>query len=326
MKAILPAPPGGPEVLRLGETKEPLLGPGELLIAVKAAGVNRADLMQRDGVYPPPAGVSDILGLEVAGTVVNCGPRVRGWQVGDRAMALVAGGGYAEFVAAPAAQCIPVPESFSWAQAAATMEVMLTAWQSLRRRGGLRPGDRVLIHAAGSGVGTAAIQVARELGAGTVIATSRSAEKLEIPTRLGATALVVQDGTFSDSVLTLTDGAGADVILDLVGAAYLAENVRCLARGGRLILVGLVGGRRAELDLSALLPKQATISAMTVRGLSAAEKAELVASFTEWGLGRLSDGRLTPIVEREFPLAEAADAHRLLASNDVVGKVVLRVG
>ena len=326
MKAILPAPPGGPEVLRLGETKEPLLGPGELLIAVKAAGVNRADLMQRDGVYPPPAGVSDILGLEVAGTVVNCGPRVRGWQVGDRAMALVAGGGYAEFVAAPAAQCIPVPESFSWAQAGATMEVMLTAWQSLGRRGGLRPGERVLIHAAGSGVGTAAIQVAHELGARTVIATSRSAEKLEIPARLGATPLVVRDGTFADGVLGHTDGDGVDVILDLVGAAYLAENVRCLARGGRLILVGLVGGRRAELDLAALLPKQATISAMTVRGLTATEKGELVASFTEWGLSRLSDGRLTPIVEQEFPLADAAEAHRLLESNGVVGKVVLRVG
>ena len=256
--------------------------------------------------------------------MAGCGDAVTGWNVGDRVMALVSGGAYAERVAVPAAQCIPVPEAFSWAQAGATMEVMLTAWQSLGRRGGLVSGERVLIHAAGSGVGTAAIQVARELGARAIIATSRSAVKLELPERLGAIPLVVADGTFADDVLRLTDGA--DVILDLVGAAYLAENVRCLARGGRLILVGLVGGRRAELDLGALLPKQATISAMTIRGLAPDEKGELVASFVAWGLDRLADGRLAPIVERELPLEAAAEAHRLLASDGVVGKVVLRVG
>jgi tumor protein p53-inducible protein 3 len=311
-------------VLRLADVPDLTPAAGEVLIRVRATAVNRADLMQRAGNYPPPPGASDIIGLECAGEIAALGDGVGGAQVGDRVMALLSGGGYAEVVAVPAGQTMPVPDGMSWEDAAAIPEVFLTAYLTLRILGRLETGEVALIHSASSGVGTAAIQIARELGA-RALATSRTAERLQLPHELGAEGILVTDGLFADQVRALTEGHGADVVLDLVGASYWQQNVASLARGGRIILTGLVGGRRAEADLGTLLALQATVIGSTLRGRTTGQKAAIVAEFATWAMPRFASGALRPIVHQVLDLAQVADAHRLVGDDRAVGKVVLRV-
>jgi putative PIG3 family NAD(P)H quinone oxidoreductase len=304
---------------------DPVPAAGEVLVRVRATAVNRADVMQRRGEYPPPAGTTDVLGLEAAGVIEAVGPDVEGWTIGDRVMALLAGGGYAELVVVPAGQLLAIPERFTWILAAAIPEVFLTAWQALGRQAPAGPGDWVLVHAGASGVGTAALQIARECGART-IATTRSAAKAEVIAEMCDNVIVPAGADFSDRVLAITEGHGADIVIDLVGASYWTESLRALAINGRICLIGLVGGSRIDADLSALLAKRATVIASTLRARPADEKAALVASFAQWGLPRFADGRLVPVIHDMLPLSRAADAHRLLEGDDPVGKIVLAVG
>ena len=316
--------PGGPDVLEIVEIPTPEPGSGEVRIRVRTSAVNRADLLQRRGQYPMPPGAGVVLGLEAAGTIDALGADVTDFDVGDRVMALLTDGGYAEQVVVPAGQIMRIPDTFNWILAAAVPEVYLTAWQALGRDTPAAPGDWVLVHAAASGVGIAALQIARELGART-IATTRSQAKAEILEDLADVVIHTTSAEFADQVLAHTDGAGAQVIIDLVGAAYWSENVRSLALDGRLALIGLVGGARAELDLGQLLGRRAHVIASTLRPRSLAQKAELVADFTEWGLPRLADGRLRPTIHDLIPLTRVADAHRALEADEAVGKIILVV-
>jgi putative PIG3 family NAD(P)H quinone oxidoreductase len=317
--------PGGPEALRLAEVPDPEPTTGEVLLEVRATAVNRADVLQRRGRYPPPEGASTILGLEAAGVVAAVGAGVEGWTAGDRAMALLAGGGYAERVAVPHGQLMPIPEGLSFTEAAAVPEVFLTSWMALARIGRLGPDETLLVHAVASGVGTAAVQVARELGA-RVVGTSRSAGKLALPAELGAATVVARDGRFAEEVRGLAGPRGVDLVLDLVGPTYLNENAACLAVGGRVVILSLIGGSRAEVDFAPLLPRQAAIHTATLRARTTADKAAIVADFAPWGLPRLADGRLRPIIDRVLPIERVAEAHEAVESDATVGKVVLRLG
>jgi putative PIG3 family NAD(P)H quinone oxidoreductase len=324
MKAIIARQPGGIDVLEMVDLPVPVPGDGEVRIRVRASAVNRADLLQREGNYPMPPGAGPVLGLEAAGTIDAIGPSVAGWTLGDRAMALLSHGGYAEYVVVAAGQVMRIPDALNWILAAAVPEVFLTAWQALGRQAPAHEGDWVLVHAAASGVGTAALQIAHELGAKT-IGTTRSHDKAEQIANLADHVLVPAGADFADRVHDLTDGHGVDVIIDLVGAAYWAENLRALALDGTIALIGLVGGARTDLDLGALLARRATIVASTMRSRSVAQKSELVASFAEWGLPRLADRRLRPMVHDLVPLTRVADAHRELERDQAIGKIVLAI-
>jgi putative PIG3 family NAD(P)H quinone oxidoreductase len=325
MRAIVITEPGGPEVLQPAEVADPVAGPGEVVLEVAATAVNRADLMQRMGQYPPPPGAPQWPGLECSGTVRQVGDGVAGWQVGDRACALLSGGGYAEQVAVPAGQLLPIPAGVSLTEAAALPEVACTVWSNVFMLAGLQPGEVLLVHGGSSGIGTMAIQLARQVGA-TVAVTAGSAAKLDRCRELGASVLVnYREQDFVQQVRQATDGHGADVILDNMGGAYLGRNVELLATSGRLVVIGLQGGRKAELDLGALLSKRAAVLATTLRARSAAEKATIVGSVREHVWPLVESGAVRPIIHATMPLAEAAAAHRTVEASEHIGKLLLTV-
>jgi putative PIG3 family NAD(P)H quinone oxidoreductase len=306
---------GGPEVMRIADVPDPVAGPGEVLLDVAATAVNRADLLQRQGFYPPPPGASDVMGLECSGTVASLGDGVTGWAVGDEVCALLAGGGYATRVAVPAVQCLPVPRGVPLVEAAALPEAACTVWSNVVMAGRLAAGETLLVHGGASGIGTFAIQVGKALGARVVV--TASAAKLERCRALGADeALDYVADDFAERV-------EADVILDIVGAKYLSRNVSALRTGGRLVVIGLQGGTKAELDLGALLGKRGSVMATTLRARPVPEKAAIVADVRTrlWPL--VESGAVRPVVDRVLPLDEAAEAHRLVAASEHVGKVVL---
>lgn len=307
----------------VADVPEPVPAAGEVVLDVAAAGVNRADLLQRRGFYDPPPGSSPYLGLEVSGVISALGPGVTGWEVGQEACALLVGGGYAEKVAVPAGQLLPIPAGVSLVDAAALPEVACTVWSNVFMAAHLRPGEVVLFHGGSSGIGTMGIQLAREVGA-TVAVTAGSALKLEACRELGAEILIdYRNADFVEELREATDGHGADVILDLIGAKYLARNVAVLAPNGRLVIIGLQGGVKAELDLGMLLAKRAAIIATTLRARPAAEKAAIVAAVREHVWPLLDEGRVRPIVHEKVPFAQVAEAHRMLEESSHIGKVLL---
>lgn len=326
MRAIVCDAVGGPEVLRLAEVPDPVPGDGEILVRVHAAGVNRADVLQRLGKYEPPPGASPILGLEVAGEVVALGPGCTRFAAGDRVMAIVTGGGYAELAAAPEVAALPVPDGLGWPEAGAIPEVFLTAWLNLFDLGQLATGETVIVHAGASGVGTAAIQLAQDAGA-HVVATAGSDAKLDLCRRLGAERVVSRHrDDFVRVAREMTAGKGADLVVDFVGAPYWKRNLDALRFGGRLVLIGFLGGSSGEIDLAPLLRKSLTVRSTTLRGTPLERKAQLVRDFAERALPLFATRRLRPVLDRTFPLAEAAAAHHHMQSNLTRGKLVLLPG
>ena len=325
MRAVVPRQPGGPEVLEYVDVPDPSVGPGEVLLDVAATAVNRADLLQRQGHYPPPPGASDILGLECSGTVAALGDDVTGIAVGDEVCALLAGGGYATRVVVPAGQVMPAPAGVDLVTAAALPEVAATVWSNVMMVAGLRSGDSFLVHGGAGGIGTFAIQLAHALGA-RVFATAGSADKLALCTELGAdVAINYREQDFVEVVKDETDGAGVDVILDNMGASYLARNVASLATRGRLVVIGLQGGTTAELDLNALMRKRAAVAGTTLRARPMGEKSAICAEVTEHVWPLVADATIRAVVSHRLPLTEAAEGHRLVESGESTGKVLLVV-
>lgn len=323
MKAITIPEPGDADALVLAEVPDPEPGSGEVRLRVAAAGLNRADVMQRRGFYDPPAGSSPYPGLEVSGTVDAVGDGVTQWSVGDEVCALLVGGGYAEQVCVPQSQVLPVPAGILLEDAAALPEVVCTVWSNVFMTANLLPGQTLLVHGGSSGIGTMAIQLAREVGA-RVAVTAGSAEKLEACRALGAEVLVnYREQDFVEEVRRATGGAGADVILDNMGAKYLARNVDALAVNGRLVVIGLQGGTKAEIDLNALLRKRAAVIATSLRARPVEEKAAIVAAVREHVWPLVASGRVRPVVHSRHPLADAAAAHRELEESGHIGKILL---
>ena len=325
MTAIEIARPGGPEVLRPVRRPVPRPGRGEVLVAVAAAGVNRPDLMQRQGIYPPPPGASDIPGLEIAGLVAAVGEGVTEWTEDDRLCALVAGGGYAEYCIAPVPQCLPLPAGLNLVQAAALPEAVFTVWTNVFERGRLAPGETLLVHGGASGIGTTAIQIARAWGA-RVLATAGTPEKCAACERLGAErAIDYKKEDFVAAVKQATDGRGVDIVLDMVGGDYLPRNLAALAMEGRLVQIAFLHGPRVELDLTTILHRRLTLTGSTLRPRSVEEKGRLADAVraSVWPL--IEAGSVRPVVHATFPLAQATDAHCLMESDAHIGKIVLVV-
>jgi putative PIG3 family NAD(P)H quinone oxidoreductase len=325
MLAIEIREPGEPEVLVPVERPRPVAAAGDVLIKVAAAGVNRPDVMQRRGRYPPPPGASDIPGLEVAGTIATVGSSVSGWHEGDAVCALVAGGGYAEYCVAPAPQCLPVPRGLDLVAAAAIPETFFTVWTNVFERGRLVAGESILIHGGSSGIGTTAIQLARARGA-RVFVSAGSAEKCIACERIGAErAINYRETDFLAAIRDLTGGRGVDVILDMVGGEYFARNVDALAVDGRLVEIATLHGAKAEITIPTIMQRRLTITGSTLRARSVADKGAIARAVhaNVWPL--VESGAVTPIIFRTFPLASASEAHRLLESGQHIGKLVLTV-
>jgi putative PIG3 family NAD(P)H quinone oxidoreductase len=327
MRAVVITEPGGPEVLQVQDVPDPSPKCDEVIIDVAAAALNRADILQRQGNYPPPPGASPYLGMECSGTIAAIGDEVAGWSIGDEVCALLSGGGYAEKVAVPVGQLMSVPAGVGLIDAAALPEATCTVWSMVfgPTAGRLQPGERILIHGGTSGIGTIAIQIAHGHGA-SVFTTAGTPRKVQICRGLGAdVAINYQDETFEDRVRAETDGLGVDVVLDNMGASYLPRNMASLATGGRLIVLGLQGGTKGELNLGLLLGKRATVYAAGLRGRGAAQKAEIVAETQANVWPMIEAGIVRPIIDRILTLDDAAEAHRLLESSEHIGKVLLRV-
>ncbi|MFD4755125.1 NAD(P)H-quinone oxidoreductase [Streptomyces sp. NPDC058426] len=326
MHAITISEPGGPDVLLWSEVDDPRPAPGEVLVEVVASAVNRADLLQRQGFYDPPPGASPYPGLEVSGRIAALGAGVSGWAVGDEVCALLGGGGYAEKVAVPAGQLLPVPSGVDLVEAAALPEVVCTVWSNVFMVAGLRPGETVLVHGGSSGIGTMAIQLAKAVDA-RVAVTAGTAAKLESCRELGADILInYREQDFVAELAKATEGHGADVILDNMGAKYLDRNIQALATSGRLAIIGMQGGVKGELNLSALMNKRAAVTATSLRARPAAEKAAVVAAVREHVWPLLSSGAVKPVVDRRIPMSEAATGHRVLDESTHIGKVLLTTG
>jgi putative PIG3 family NAD(P)H quinone oxidoreductase len=323
MHAITISEPGGPEVLVWAEVPDPVPGAGEVLVEVVASAVNRADLLQRQGFYEPPPGASPYPGLECSGRIAELGPGVSGWSVGDEVCALLAGGGYAQKVVVPVGQLLPVPDGLDLVTAAALPEVTSTVWSNVFMIAHLRPGETVLVHGGASGIGTMAIQLAKAVGA-RVAVTAGGPDKLARCAELGADILIdYREQDFVEELRKATDGAGADVILDIVGAKYLDRNVQALAISGRLAVIGLQGGIKGQLNLANLLTKRAAITATSLRARPLGEKAAIVAAVREHVWPLITAGRVRAVVDRAVPMQDAAEAHRALESGTHVGKILL---
>jgi putative PIG3 family NAD(P)H quinone oxidoreductase len=325
MRAIIVEEPGDETQMRVGEAPAPAMAPDSLRIRTVATAVNRADLLQRQGLYPPPPGASEILGLECAGEVVEVADGVEGWRVGDRAMALLAGGGYAEEVVVHAGSAMRIPERFGTEEAAAIPEVFLTVFLDVFQLGELGESGSALIHGGGSGIGTAAIQLLKAAGA-TAVVTAGSEEKCRRCRELGADVAVnYRSGDFVAEARDATGGRGVDLVLDSIGAPYLEKNLAALATGGRLVLIGLMGGARAEMNLAGVLTRRLHVIGSTLRARPAEEKAAIVSGFLERFGAALERGEIGPVVDRVLSLEEAGEAHRLMKASEHFGKIVLRV-
>jgi putative PIG3 family NAD(P)H quinone oxidoreductase len=323
MRAVIAPDPGGPDALVVTDLPDPVPGPGEVVIDMVATAVNRADTLQRKGHYPPPPGASDVLGLECSGVLSAVGPGVDGWAVGDRVCALLAGGGYAEKVLVPAGQLMPVPEGIDLVTAGALPEVACTVWSNVFMIAGLQRDETLLVHGGAGGIGTFAIQLASALGA-RVITTAGSEEKLEVCRSLGADlAISYREQDFVEEVRRATDGGGADVVLDNMGAKYLGRNVDALATEGRLVVIGLQGGAKGELDLGVLMRKRGAVISTSLRARPVGEKAAICASVVEHVWPLVADGSVRTLVHTSLPLEQAGEGHRIMEASDHVGKILL---
>lgn len=323
MRAVIATEPGGPDVLTVTELDDPAPAHGEVVIDVVATAVNRADTLQRRGLYPPPPGASDVLGLECSGVISAVGHGVHGWSVGDEVCALLAGGGYATKVAVPAGQVMPVPDGTDLVAAGALPEVACTVWSNVFMVAGLQPDETLLVHGGAGGIGTMAIQLAHALGA-RVVTTAGSTEKLEVCRSLGADVTVnYREQDFVEEVRAATGGRGADVILDNMGAAYLDRNIDALAAEGRLVIIGMQGGSKGELNIGKLLRKRGAVIATSLRARPVDEKAAICAAVVEHVWPLVSEGSVRPVVHTTLPLEKADEAHRLMEDGGHIGKIVL---